>query len=117
MIDGNIQATVQIKTSSGKNVIGENIESWENAGEVKGYIDFASGQNDMQNYNAKLQRTSHYFICDYQKWIAMKRDQNVTAENSRMIINENIYNVLMIDNPMELNQHIEVYLEYVGGGM
>lgn len=117
MIGGNIQATVQIKTSSGKNVIGENIEAWENVGEVKGYIDFASGQNDMQNYNAKLQRTSHYFICDYQKWIAMKHDQNVTAENSRMVINENIYNVLMIDNPMELNQHIEVYLEYVGGGM
>lgn len=117
MIDGNIQATVQIKTTSGKNVIGENIEAWENVGEVKGYIDFASGQNDMQNYNAKLQRTSHYFICDYQKWIAMKHDQNVTAENSRMVINENIYNVLMIDNPMELNQHIEVYLEYVGGGM
>ena len=88
MIGGNIQATVQIKTSSGKNVIGENIEAWENVGEVKGYIDFASGQNDMQNYNAKLQRTSHYFICDYQKWIAMKHDQNVTAENSRMVINE-----------------------------
>jgi hypothetical protein len=28
-----------------------------------------------------------------------------------------VYDVLLIDDPMNLHQHIEVYLQFVGGGL
>jgi hypothetical protein len=46
-------------------------------------------------------------MCDY---VAIDRK----VSNKRMVINGNVYDVLMIDNPMELNQHLEIYLKYVG---
>ena len=32
-----------------------------------------------------------------------------------MIIDGYIYDVMLIDNPMNMNKHFEIYLKYVGG--
>ena len=40
---------------------------------------------------------------------------NVTDENSRMIIKGKVYDITFIDNPMELDQQLEIYLNYLGG--
>ena len=32
-----------------------------------------------------------------------------------MVINNKKYDVTLIDNPMELNAQLEIYLKYVGG--
>lgn len=118
MIGGNITATIQIKSSSGKNAIGENVESWNYAGNVLGWLDYSSGQNSINQYDAKVQDTTHFFMCDYFRWKDIKDiTQDITSENCRLILNGKIYNVLMIDNPMGLNKHIEIYLKYVGGGL
>lgn len=117
MIGGNITATIQVKSSNGKNVIGEHTESWNTVGTVLGWLDYQSGQNSVQQYNAKIQDTTHYFICDYFRWKNATQDAEVTSENSRLILNGEIYNVLLIDDPMNLHQHLEVYLQYVGGGL
>ena len=117
MIGGNITATIQVKTAGKKNAIGEAEQTWSDVGSVLGWLDYASGQNDLATYNAKIQNTTHYFLCDVTAWNSATQDADVTAENSRMVIDGEIYQVLLIDNPMNLNQHLEVYLKYVGGGL
>ena len=34
-----------------------------------------------------------------------------------MIINDSVYNIQLIDDPMGLHQHLEIYLKYIGGGI
>lgn len=116
-IGGNITATIQIKTVTGRNAIGESVEAWSDVGSVLGWLDYSSGQNDVNQYNAKLQDTTHFFLCDHSRWTKAVQDQQVTAENCRLRIKNETYNVLLIDNPMELDQHLEIYLQYIGGGL
>lgn len=113
MIGGNIEAIVQKKIHSSVNQIGENVEVWSDVGTVLGWLDYATGENTVIQYNAKLQDTTHYFFCDHRIWI---RDEGLTAENTRLVIKGDIYNVLLMDNPMEMDQHLEIYLKYIGGG-
>jgi hypothetical protein len=40
---------------------------------------------------------------------------DVTSENARMVIEGLVYEILLIDNPMNMNRHLEIYLRYVGG--
>lgn len=117
MIGGNITATIQVKSSTGKNAIGEHIESWKTVGTVFGWLDYQSGQSGVQQYNAKIQDTTHLFLCDWFRWKNATQDASVTSENSRLMLNGEIYNVLMIDNPLNLNHQVEVYLQYLGGGL
>jgi hypothetical protein len=117
MIDGNITATIQVKSPNGKNAIGEASESWGAVGSVLGWLDYQSGQNSVQQYNAKIQDTTHLFLCDWFRWKNATQDASVTSENSRLILNGEVYNVLLIDDPMNLHQHVEVYLQFVGGGL
>lgn len=109
MIGGNINATIQISATE-KNYIGESVKSWIDVQILFGWLDFMSGDARYSNYNAKIQESTHVFICDY-----VKLDSKITSENSRMIVNGYIYDITMIDNPMELNEHLEIFLAYTGG--
>ena len=42
---------------------------------------------------------------------------DATSENARMIIDGVEYHILMIDDPMGMHQHLEIMLQYVGGGL
>ena len=108
MIGGNIEAILQQKSGSDtNNGIGEIIQDWFD------YHRFESGLLDLSNgdskysYNTKLQESTHIFITDYAP-ISKK-----TADK-RMLIDDEVYDVLLIDDPMELHQHLEIYLKYVG---
>ena len=39
----------------------------------------------------------------------------VNAENARMVANSKEFDVMLIDDPMELHKHLEIYLKYTGG--
>lgn len=106
-ISGNINALIQRKVSS-KNEIGEGVLSWENVCNVQGFLDLATGSANYTSYNSKITESTHVFICDYQ-------DIGVSEEEARMIINNKVYDITYIDNPMELNYHLEFYLKYIGG--
>lgn len=69
--------------------------------------------NGEANYemNAKIQESTHIFLCDWFDCDAL----GITSENARIIIEGQIYSVQMIDDPMGRNQHLEVYLKYTGG--
>ena len=109
MIEGNIKAELQIKSTT-KNEIGENNKSWETIHEIKGWLDLSSGDSKYTTYNAKIQESTHIFLSDY-----FKLDERIKAENSRMIIDNKRYDVMLIDDPMELHQHYEIYLKFTGG--
>ena len=106
-IGGNVTAELQAKTSV-KNDLGEVVNSYQTIATLQGFLDFMSGNSEIANYNAKIQNSTHIFICDYQPI------QNLEAEKLRMVINGKIYEIRLIDNPMELNYHYEFYLEFVG---
>jgi len=106
MIGGNTKAELQIKTVT-KNEIGEQIESWSTVKTLTGYLDLSTGDTRYENYNAKIQESTHVFICDYVPL-------NVSIQ-SRMLINGITYDVSLIDNPMNLNRQLEIYLKLIGG--
>ena len=107
MIGGNTTANIQIKTSS-KNDYGALIDGWEDVVTVKGFLDFTGGDGSYKsNFKGKLEETTHIFICDYNE-VA----RQVTPTTSRLIIDNQIYDVLMIDDPMGLHKHLEFMLKY-----
>lgn len=107
LIGGNVVANLQQKTATTKNAIGEIVPSWQTVQTLKGFLDYQSGDSRRATYDAKIQESTHIFICDYVPI-------SVSAENSRMVINQKTYDVLLIDNPMELNEHLEIYLKFTG---
>lgn len=110
-IGGNITATIQVCTSA-KNEIGETVQTWKDAQRIKGWLDMSSGEARYTTYNAKLQESTHFFIADY-----VPLADGITAETSRMVINGKRYDILLIDNPMEMGSgpQWEFYLRFTGG--
>lgn len=108
-IGGNITAIIQISTVT-LNEIGEQVKAWEDVQTLRGWLDLQNGESRYSTYHAKIQESTHYFIGDY-----VPLDERITAENSRMVINGKRYDVMLIDNPMELNAQLEIYLKYTGG--
>ena len=109
-IGGNITATIQISTVN-KNAIGEQVKTWEDVQTLRGWLDMSSG-NSRYSYHAKIQESTHFFIGDY-----VPLDSRITSENSRMIIKGKAYDIMYLDNPMELGacSQWEIYLKYTGG--
>ena len=110
-IGGNLAATIQVPTIT-KNEIGEHVQTWNNAQTIKGWLDLSTGSSHYNSYDSKIQESTHIFIADY-----VKLDSKIQAENSRVIINGKRYDVMLIDNPMEMGagSQLEIYLKYTGG--
>lgn len=109
MIEGNVDALIQTRTTT-KNAIGESEELWGDVQTIHGWLDFQSGDSKYTTYNAKIQESTHIFICDY-----VPLEASIKAENSRMIVDGGTYDILLIDDPMRLHQQWEIYLRYTGG--
>lgn len=109
MIGGNIVGQIQTQTGLVKNEIGEVVPQWTTVLSLTGFLDYQAGDSKYINFNAKIQESTHIFIADY-----VSLDSSIKAENSRMLINNKVYDVMLIDNPMELNKHLEIYLKYTG---
>lgn len=105
MIGGNIIAELQTKTIT-VNSIGEQEEKWSTVKTLKGYLDLISGDSKYENYNTKLQESTHVFICDYTSL--------GVSVSSRLIVDGKTYDIMLIDNPMGLNRQLEIYLRMVG---
>ncbi len=156
-VGGNVQALIQVKDLGVKNSLGEREHTWQDCTSLLGWLDLTSGDSKHNNFNAKIQESTHIFLCDFTslkalstkwvwnpfsfkdgiiklpyksdnwKWnpfsfvsgnIATHEDApvvDVTSENARMVIQGFIYEILLIDNPMNMNEHLEIYLKFVGG--
>ncbi|MGI6501253.1 MAG: hypothetical protein ACOX1S_10330 [Anaerostipes sp.] len=134
-IGGNISALLQVKDEGTKNAIGERVHSWFDVTALKGWLDLSNGDSKYVNFSAKIQESTHIFICDFanlkglsQEWVwnplnlidgvinSNKSDVkvDVTSENARMVVKGKVYEILLIDNPMEMDEQLEIYLKYVG---
>ena len=118
-IGGNTQAVFQVKKSTRdenghyiRNSAGEVIREWEDAQTIKGWLDLNSGDSKRTTFYAKIQESTHIFIADY-----VTLDERINAENARMRINGKLYDIMLIDNPMEMGKgsQLEIYLKYTGG--
>ena len=107
-IGGNITATIQ-KKSTKKNAIGESEKTWANAFSHVGWLGLQSGDSKYSTHNAKLEESTHVFICDYHSGIYA-----LAGQDTRMIIKGKMYDVLLIDNPDEMDEQLEIYLRKVG---
>ena len=109
-IGGNIYAVIQTKASGGKNAIGEAEITWTNAfTDVLGWLGLQTGDSKYQNFKAKIEESTHVFMCDYDAEIYA-----LAGQDTRMILKGNMYDVLLIDNPDEMDEHLEIYLRRVG---
>lgn len=116
-IGGNTTALVQWKSQAETNEIGEGESVWVDAVALMGWLDLSGGDAKRTVYNAKIQESTHLFLCDYQPMTFVPSDKEVvlTSENARIIINGEVYDIMLIDDPMGLHQHYEIYLKFTGG--
>ena len=106
MIGGNVTAEFQTKTVT-VNAIGDQEESWSTVNIIRGFLDLISGDSKYETYNGKIQESTHVFICDYTPL--------GVSVNARLIVDGKNYDVMLIDNPMNLNRQLEIYLKMVSG--
>ena len=90
MIGGNTIAQLQISTSE-KTEIGAGVKRWSTVLELSGFLDLSSGDSKYTTYNAKVQESSHIFICDWKPV-----DVSIKAENSRLLVNGSAYDVMLM---------------------
>lgn len=111
-IGGNMSIIILKQSGTGTNAIGEKVQKWEPVQSLWGWLDQLSGGTGYTAYNAKIQESTHVFISDY-----VPLAEGVTAENCRVKIGKAMYDVTLIDNPMELKSgsQLEIYLKYTGG--
>ena len=107
-IGGNITGRIQTCTTE-KNKIGEAVKKWADKFSHNGFLDLQSGDSKYMNFNAKVEESTHIFLCDFHSGIYA-----LAGQDCRMIIKGMVYDVLLIDNPMEMNEHLEIYLRKVG---
>ncbi len=107
-IGGSTIAQIQVKSGTVTTAIGEKVTAWKTLNTISGWLDLSAGESRYSTYDTKIQESTHVFISD---WVMLDAE----AENCRMIINNKLYDVLLIDNPMEMNRQLEIYLRYVGG--
>lgn len=115
-IGGNITGTVQVNTAV-KNAIGEGEKKWVDAFSHDGWLDMQSGDSKYSTNKAKVEESTHVFLCDYHSGIyalTIPDSKTKAVPDVRMIIKGMVYDVLLIDNPMEMNEQLEIYLRKVG---
>lgn len=108
-VGGNTTAVIQVSTTI-KNAIGSGVKAWEDVQTLTGWLDLSGGDSKYNTYSAKIQESSHIFLADYEPL-----DSRIKADNSRLVINGERYDVMVIDDPMGLHKHLEIYLKYTGG--
>lgn len=111
-IGGNTLATIQVQTGTETNRIGELIKEWTDVQRIKGWLDLSTGDSRYTTYYAKVQESTHIFLADF-----VPLDSRIKAESSRAIINGKRYDIMLIDNPMEMgsDSQLEIYLKFTGG--
>ena len=107
-IGGSIYGTLQVK-STARNDIGEAVATWTDAFVMRGWLGLQNGEQKRQNFNAKIEESTHVFLTDYHFGVYALADKD-----TRMIIKGFVYDVLLIDNPDEMDEQLEIYLRRVG---
>ncbi len=115
-IGGNINGILQARKAARDenadfitNEIGVGVTEWSDSITLFGWLGLGSGDHKYTSYNAKLEESTHTFLCDF------SADAYALADRDcRMIIKGFVYDVLLIDNPDEMDKQLEISLKRVG---
>ena len=110
-IGGNVMGVVQVKTLGEKNAIGEAVTTWHTKCSQIGWLSLQSGDSKYGNFKTKLEESTHVFVCDFNAEIYAL---SVADAQVRMMLKDTVYDVLLIDNPDEMDEQLEIYLRRVG---
>ena len=108
-IGGAIMGILQMFGDPSKNEIGEHEQKWEDIFHIWGWLGLQNGDSKYQTHSAKIEESTHVFLCDYSTPIYSLADKD-----TRRIFKGFVYDVLMIDNPDEMDEQLEIYLRRVG---
>lgn len=98
------------QSDTAKNAIGEAENTWADAVSFSGVLGLQSGDSKYSSFNAKIEESTHVMVCDFHEGI-----YSLGKTNLRLRAKGMIYDVLLIDNPDELDIQLEIYLRFVGG--
>lgn len=73
---------------------------------IKGYLDLLTGDERTTN-NAFMEDSTHIILTDYRADIKRKKHWLVDADSNR-------YDITLVDDPLQLHNHLEIYLKFVG---
>lgn len=110
-IKGNATGAIVVSQTGSKNEYGER-EHKTTEIVVKGYLDMSGSDARRNIYDAKVEESTHIFICNYSEDIAGLRGKEEMCSFKFKGLD---YDLLYIDNVMELNEHMELYLKRAGG--
>ena len=115
-IGGYTAGTVQTIQGSEKNAIGEMVNVWTDFVGIIGWLGLQSGDSKYTNHSAKVEESTHTFLCDFNSsvYALTLPGEKGTIPQVRMIIKGMVYDVLLIDNPDEMDEQLEIYLRKVG---
>ncbi|KEH85038.1 head-tail adaptor protein [Clostridium novyi A str. BKT29909] len=91
------------------NGIGGFIEKDAELFKIQGFLDLAQGfgtNGENTNLNAFLQESTHILITDYRK--------DITNKNWIIDSKNNRYNIVLVDDPVSMHNHLEIYLKFIG---
>lgn len=113
-IGGNVEATVQISQVI-QNRYGNDVDNWSNVFDkpLTGVLDMVSEGTNNKNLLHRVEDVDYVFICDF--FDLLVDGVKLSTENSRMVIDGEVYEVKLYDDPMRLHEHMEIYLKYLGG--
>ncbi|HAT4156640.1 head-tail adaptor protein [Clostridium perfringens] len=91
------------------NGIGGKVEKENEVFKIQGFLDLAQGfgaNGENSNLNSFLQESTHILITDYREDIS----------NKNWIIDSkgNRYNIVLVDDPLSIHHHLEIYLKFIG---
>lgn len=112
-ISGNTEAVVQIR-EVGPDEYAVDRTRWRDAFDrpLKGVLDL-TGTDTYKSMMNRVEDSDYVFICDY--FDPRVDGVKLTTENSRILIDGEVYEVRLYDDVMRLHEHMEIYLKYLGG--
>ncbi len=111
-IDGNTNAVVQVKEVT-QNEYKSDLIRWKDAFTIKnGVLDLVDGGVNIKMMR-RVEDSDYIFLCDY--FIPEYNGERLTTQNSRLLIDGEVYEVVLFDDVMRLHEHLEIYLKYIGG--
>lgn len=85
------------------------IEDVVNTLSIDGVLDMLTHNAYNQNHNAMVEDSSHIFIADY-----FDDYDDALKVGSILKSSKKSYRIIYVDNPLEENSHLEIYLKFEG---
>lgn len=112
-IEGNTQARIQIRSVEPDEYSLDRVV-WKDVfpQPLTGVLDL-TGADVSHRLMKRVEDADYIFLCDH--FDLKVEEKRLSTENSRMLIDGGVYEVLLYDDPMQMHEHLEIYLKYIGG--